>query len=246
MKASTTALLQRITLVAVKKLSILERFYQPLRDARVSLRQAAPAKKRLRELFVPGVSTDSFKSMQAPLTRAMLSRNEDLLEAVYDAYEKVCRESSSDSWTRRQVRMQNILFNCGINVECRHIPSLVNDTRSSGQRLRHQTPRTYGTTSQVLEQIPEGASVGEERKNRLFLAACGGAALDTGISPIMLFATLEVGQSTTVALFLQCTHHTVIPSPDKRGCFVLCPRANISNLKTLSASYIDLNEKREH
>lgn len=47
-------------------------------------------------------------------------------------------------------------------------------------------------TGQVLEQIPARSAFGAERANKLFLAAFGGAVLDNGISPTMLFAINKV------------------------------------------------------
>jgi len=110
--------------------------------------------------------------MQPPLTRAMLSRDDDLKDAVYKAYKEVCSETGSDPWTRRQVRMQWLSFRLGMDeIECRHILSFLYESCSPGQCLRHQTPCASCTTSQVLEQIPGGVNLGKERDNRLFIAA---------------------------------------------------------------------------
>ena len=78
---------------------------------------------KMRRLFIPETPPDA-RRMQAPLTRAMLSRNDDLLEAVYDAYETLPSESGDkERWTRQQVIMQ-IRFIRMDSKGC-HIPSFV-------------------------------------------------------------------------------------------------------------------------
>lgn len=59
----------------------------------------------LRGLFIP--KTDqvlSTWSMRMPLSRAMLTGNHVLFEAVYDTYIKLSTESDKPSWTKREVR----------------------------------------------------------------------------------------------------------------------------------------------
>ena len=64
---------------------------------------------KLRRLFILDTPADA-RSMQAPLTRAMFSRNDVLLQNVYMAYEKLC---GNKRWTCQQVRKTPFIRRAG-------------------------------------------------------------------------------------------------------------------------------------
>eukprot|EP00752_Nemacystus_decipiens_P016917 g15145.t1 len=56
----------------------------------------------VRGLFIPDSQPDDVESMEAPLTRSMLSRNQDLFYTVYDTFNRLSETCRKPTWTRRQ------------------------------------------------------------------------------------------------------------------------------------------------